>query len=66
MTAVFSTTVSDETIDECPMAYKSMDDIVRYIGPAARIEKRIIPIYNFKAGENSLQRKKNRKKNRKS
>jgi RNA-splicing ligase RtcB len=64
MTEVFSTTVSDETLDECPMAYKSMDDIVRYIGPSARIEKRIIPIYNFKAGESAPQKRKNRDKNR--
>jgi RNA-splicing ligase RtcB len=64
MTEVFSTTVSDETLDECPMAYKSMDDIVRYIGPAVRIEKRIIPVYNFKAGENVLQKRKSRNKKR--
>ena len=62
MTDVFSTTVSDETLDECPMAYKSMDDIVSYIEPTVRIEKRIVPIYNFKAGENVLQKRK--KKNR--
>jgi hypothetical protein len=33
------------------MAYKSMDEIVRRIEPTARIEKRIRPVYNFKAGE---------------
>jgi RNA-splicing ligase RtcB len=58
MTAVFSTTIGDETLDECPMAYKSMDDIVRYIAPSVRIEKHIIPIFNFKAGENIMQRRK--------
>ena len=60
MDGVFSTTVSDETLDECPMAYKSMDDIVRYIADAVRIEKRIMPIYNFKAGENAIRRRKNK------
>jgi len=60
MTAVFSTTINGETLDECPMAYKSMDDIVRYIAPTVRIDKRIVPIYNFKAGENVMQRRKNR------
>ena len=64
MTEVFSTTVGDETLDECPMAYKSMNDIIRYIAPAVRIEKRIIPVYNFKAGENVMQRRKNKNKNR--
>ena len=51
MTDVYSTSVSKETLDECPMAYKNMDDIVNNIGPTADIVKVIKPIYNFKAGE---------------
>jgi tRNA-splicing ligase RtcB len=38
-------------LDECPMAYKNMDDIVNKIGPTADIVKIIKAIYNFKAGE---------------
>jgi RNA-splicing ligase RtcB len=53
MNGVFSTTVNAETLDECPMAYKSMDDILAQIEPTARVVKRIRPIYNFKAGEKS-------------
>ncbi|GHV41811.1 RNA-splicing ligase RtcB [Clostridia bacterium] len=52
MGAVFSTTVNAETLDECPMAYKSIDDILTQIASAAKVVKRIRPVYNFKAGEN--------------
>lgn len=51
MKDVYTTSVSKETLDECPMAYKTMDDIVNHIGPTADILKVIQPIYNFKAGE---------------
>jgi hypothetical protein len=33
------------------MAYKSMDYILSQIGPTAKVLKRIVPVYNFKAGE---------------
>jgi RNA-splicing ligase RtcB len=39
------------SIDESPMAYKNMDDIVHNIAPTAEIEKIIRPVYNFKAVE---------------
>lgn len=48
---VFSTCVGKGTIDEAPMAYKSMDDIVNNIGDTVDIIQVIKPIYNFKAGE---------------
>ena len=51
MKKVYTTSVSGETLDECPMAYKSMDDIVNNIGDTAEIVNVIKPIYNFKAGE---------------
>jgi len=38
-------------LDECPMAYKDMEDIVSNIGDTADIVSIIKPIYNFKAGE---------------
>ena len=52
MKGIYSTTVNDETLDECPMAYKNMEEIVRNIEPTAQIVKIIKPIYNFKAAEN--------------
>lgn len=51
MEGIYTTSVDRSTLDECPMAYKSMEDIVRFIGPTAQIETVIRPIYNFKAGE---------------
>ncbi len=51
MSGIYSTTVSKETLDEAPMAYKTMDDIVANIGPTADIVNIIKPIYNFKAAE---------------
>ncbi|MDR0571123.1 MAG: RtcB family protein [Clostridiales Family XIII bacterium] len=49
MDGVFSTCVVMETLDESPMAYKSMDEIVAQIDPTAEILERIRPLYNFKA-----------------
>ena len=43
--------MSAQTLDECPMAYKSMEDIVDNIGDTVEINEVIKPIYNFKAGE---------------
>ena len=51
MDGIYTTSVNGSTLDECPMAYKSMDDIVSNIFPTADVERVIRPIYNFKAGE---------------
>ncbi len=50
MQGIFTTSVNQSTLDECPMAYKSMEDIVDNIDPTADIQSIIRPIYNFKAG----------------
>ena len=51
MAGIWSSTVNKATLDEAPMAYKTMDDIVANIGETAEIVKIIKPIYNFKAAE---------------
>ena len=51
MEGIYSTTVSRSTIDESPMAYKNMDEIVRCIEPTVDVVDVIKPLYNFKAGE---------------
>lgn len=51
MNGIYTTSVSRSTLDECPMAYKNMEDIVNNIGPTAEIDAIIKPIYNFKAGD---------------
>lgn len=50
MSKVFTTSVNRATLDECPMAYKDIQDILNNIGPTAEVIKIIQPIYNFKAG----------------
>lgn len=51
MKGIYTTSVNAGTLDECPMAYKGMEDIVRNIGPTADIVRVIRPVYNYKAGE---------------
>jgi len=51
MKGIYTTSVNSDTLDECPMAYKDMEDIVKNIGDTAEIVKIIKPIYNFKAGD---------------
>lgn len=49
MEGIYTTSVVDETIDECPMAYKPVESIISNIAPTADIVKIIKPTYNFKA-----------------
>ncbi len=51
MEGIYTTSVNESTIDESPMAYKPMDEIVRLISPTVDIEKIIKPVYNFKASK---------------
>ena len=51
MEGIYTTCVEKNTIDESPMAYKPMDEIVRNIKDTAEIIKVIKPVYNFKAAE---------------
>lgn len=51
MDGIFTTSVSAETIDEAPMAYKPMDEIIENIKDTVDILEIIKPVYNFKASE---------------
>lgn len=51
MKGIYTTSVSQSTIDESPMAYKSMDEILEHIKDTVEIVKIIKPVYNFKASE---------------
>ena len=51
MEGIYSTTVNRSTIDESPMAYKPMDEIIENIRDTVEITDIIKPIYNFKAAE---------------
>lgn len=51
MNGIYTTSVNKDTLDECPMAYKSMEEILQCIGDTVEVVDIIRPIYNFKAGE---------------
>ncbi len=49
MQGIYTTSVGQGTLDECPMAYKPIEAIVDNIEPTVSIDSIITPIYNFKA-----------------
>jgi RNA-splicing ligase RtcB len=51
MKGIYSTSVNKKTLDESPMAYKDMKNIIENIKPTAKLLKIIKPIYNYKAAE---------------
>ncbi len=51
MQGIYSTCIIRDTLDESPMAYKSMESIVSHVALTADIISHIKPIYNFKASE---------------
>ena len=51
MNGIFTTSIGVDTLDEAPMVYKPMDEIVENIKDTIEIEKIIKPVYNFKASE---------------
>lgn len=51
MGGIYTTSVNLSTLDESPMAYKRIEDIVNNIEPTVYINSAIRPIYNFKASE---------------
>ncbi len=50
MEGVYTTSVSEETLDEAPMAYKRLEDIIDVIRESVDVIEVLKPIYNFKAG----------------
>ena len=51
MDGIYTTSVNESTIDESPMVYKPMDEIVENIKDTVDIYKIIKPVYNFKASD---------------
>ncbi|MBQ8200942.1 MAG: RtcB family protein [Clostridia bacterium] len=51
MQGIYTSCIDLTTLDESPMAYKPMEDIIRCITPTVEIIRQIRPVYNFKAGE---------------
>ena len=50
MEGIYTTSVNEATLDEAPMAYKSLDDIIDVLNESVEITEVLKPIYNFKAG----------------
>ena len=51
MKGVYTTSINENTLDEAPMAYKSLDDIIDVIRESVDVIEVLRPIYNFKASE---------------
>ncbi|SCY72383.1 RNA-splicing ligase RtcB, repairs tRNA damage [Lachnospiraceae bacterium XBB2008] len=51
MKGIYTTSVNENTLDEAPMAYKSLEDIIDVVADAVDIIEVLKPIYNFKASD---------------
>ena len=51
MKGIYTTSVSASTLDEAPMAYKSLSDIIDVIRESVEVIDVMKPIYNFKASD---------------
>ena len=51
MKGIYTTSVNESTLDEAPMAYKSLEDIIDVIRDSVDIIDVMKPIYNFKASD---------------
>lgn len=49
MAGIYTTSVSQSTLDESPMAYKSLEDILESVQESVDVLDVLKPIYNFKA-----------------
>ena len=51
MSGIYTTSVCENTIDEAPMAYKSLEDIIDVIRESVDVLDVMKSVYNFKASE---------------
>lgn len=51
MSGIFSTSINLDTLDEAPMAYKGVNEILSHISPTVEVVDMFKPVYNFKAAE---------------
>jgi len=51
MEGIFSTSIGESTLDESPMAYRRIDEIMDAIEPTAEVTDILTPVYNFKASK---------------
>lgn len=58
MAGIYTTSVNEKTLDEAPMAYKSIEDIIDVIAESVDIIDIMKPVYNFKASDEDVPWKK--------
>lgn len=58
MEGIYTTSVNENTLDEAPMAYKSLEDVIDVIRDSVDIIEIMKPVYNFKASEEEFPWKK--------
>lgn len=51
MAGVYTTSVNENTLDEAPMVYKSLEDIIDVIRESVDVIDVMKPIYNYKASD---------------
>ena len=51
MKGIYTTSVNEETLDEAPMAYKSLEDIIDVIRDSVDVIEVLKPVFNFKASD---------------
>lgn len=51
MEGIYTSTANESTIDESPMAYRQMGEILSLILPTVEVQKIVKPVYNFKAAK---------------
>jgi len=49
MRGIWSSVICKDTLEESPMAYKKAKDVLDYVGESVEVERRLKPVYNFKA-----------------
>ncbi len=57
MKGIYSSCIGEDTLDEAPFAYRTLDEIKGQIGDTVEIKKRIRPVYNFKAGRSQTKKR---------
>jgi len=51
MKGIYSTSINAETLDEAPIAYRGIDEIVDVVSDSVEVKEVLKPVYNFKAGK---------------
>lgn len=60
MEGIYTTSVNEKTLDEAPMVYKSLEDIIDVIQESVDIIEVMKPVYNFKSSDEDLPWRKKR------